>query len=283
MSIAAVIGAGSLGGAVAFKLAERDHFREVRLIDRSGGAAAGTALDIQQAGALVPFATRVTAGTDVELALGARLAIFADSAEPSEDRHRERTLATIRRLARQDPALGFICAGPGDLPVVELAVREGSTRWTQIVGSAPAALASAVRALVALDLDRSPHDVSLTLLGIPPADLVVPWSQVTMAGDAVDRRLGPNDLRRLERRIHRLWPPGPLSLASAAARVAEAIALGSSRIYCCSVTLSGEFGARERALVVPIRLGPPAGVCTAVPELLAQERLRVENALDLTA
>ena len=75
MSIVAVLGAGSIGGATAYKLAERNRFREVRLIDESAGVAEGKALDIQQAGAIEQFATRLTCSTDVRDAIGARILV----------------------------------------------------------------------------------------------------------------------------------------------------------------------------------------------------------------
>ena len=283
MSIVAVIGAGSIGSAAAYKLAEGNRFREVRLIDTSSGAAAGQALDIQQAGAIARFETRLTCGTTAASALGAQVVVLADAFGAESDHRVEQGLATLQRLAELDPTLGFVCAHPADTPVIERAVRESTVPWTQVVGSAPVALASATRTLVALELDASPTDIALTLLGVPPEHVILPWSQVTLAGDDVDGRLDPTALRRLERRLGRLWPPGPLALASAAARVSEALAFGSRRLYCCSATLSGEFGARERALIAPLRLGPAGFVRPVVPNLLAHERVRVENALERTA
>lgn len=283
MSIAAVIGAGSAGTEIACRLAERNRFHEVRLIDPSADSATGRALDIQQAGAIVPFATRVSASADPSHAIGARVAVLADHLEAADSDHMERTLTALRWLARRDSTLSFVLPSPGDLPIVELAVRDSTVAWTQIVGSAPTALASGMRALVALRLEASPDAVSLTLLGVPPTDLVVPWSRVTIAGEAIHHRLPPHDLRRLEQRLQHLWPPGSYSSASAAAQVAEAMVFGSARLYCCSVSQAGEFGALDRALIMPVRLGPPGGVRPKIPTLLATERTRVERALDRTA
>jgi len=64
LSIVAVVGAGALGGATAHTLASRSGAREIRLIDAAGDVAAGTALDIRQAGPVESFDTVVVASRD---------------------------------------------------------------------------------------------------------------------------------------------------------------------------------------------------------------------------
>ena len=56
----AIIGAGELGGSLAHVLARRDAVRSIRLIDDDDLVAEGTANDIEQAGAIEIFATRVS-------------------------------------------------------------------------------------------------------------------------------------------------------------------------------------------------------------------------------
>ena len=63
MSTVAILGAGELGGAIAHALAARGSVSRVLLIDPHGQVAAGKALDIQQAGAITGFHTRLE-GTD---------------------------------------------------------------------------------------------------------------------------------------------------------------------------------------------------------------------------
>ena len=59
MSVAAILGAGPIGGAVAHRLAELGAVREIRWIDENVAAAAGKALDIAQAGPIARFDTRL--------------------------------------------------------------------------------------------------------------------------------------------------------------------------------------------------------------------------------
>ncbi len=60
-----IIGAGPLGGELAFLLARRDAAGSVVLVDEAGGVAAGKALDIMQSAPIESFATRVSGSTDL--------------------------------------------------------------------------------------------------------------------------------------------------------------------------------------------------------------------------
>ena len=61
MATVAVVGAGDIGGACAQALAARDRIGHILVIDAAVNAAAGKALDIQQAGAICGFHTRLVA------------------------------------------------------------------------------------------------------------------------------------------------------------------------------------------------------------------------------
>ena len=56
--------------------------------------------------------------------------------------------------------------------------------------SRPEALASAIRAIVAVDRRCSPSDVGIAVLGAPPDGFVVPWSEATVGGFALERTMG---------------------------------------------------------------------------------------------
>src|SRR3989454_11139220 len=74
----AIIGAGELGGALAYVLARRSVAGEIRLIDQMGNVAAGKALDIMQAAPIDGFATRLSGSTDVSTAAGASVLVVTD-------------------------------------------------------------------------------------------------------------------------------------------------------------------------------------------------------------
>ena len=80
----AIIGAGELGGSLAHVLARRDVASAIRLIDETGGVAAGKALDIMQSAPIECFATRVSGSTELTSAAGAALLFVADRVSGGE-------------------------------------------------------------------------------------------------------------------------------------------------------------------------------------------------------
>src|SRR6185436_7348799 len=90
-------------------------------------------------------------------------------------------LKQVSGMARQSIVL---CAGASHRGLVERGVRELGFGRTRLFGSAPEALAAAVRMLVALETDGSARDVALTALGVPPRQTVVPWEDATIGGFA---------------------------------------------------------------------------------------------------
>ena len=299
MSIVAVVGADELGGSIAHKLAGRGRCAAVRLIDPAGGVAAGKALDIQQAGPVEGFHTRVTAHDDLDAAGGADVVVLAGPAEPAEragaagltgaagaadgadagggdDAH----LAALRRLRLVARHAVCVFAGVGHRGLVGRAVAELGMPRRQVLGTAPAALQSALRAIVALELRCSAADVSLAVLGAPPERLVVPWSAATARGSPLAHLLEPPRLARLRDRARLVWPPGPYALASVTARACEAVAAGAGpRALSCFTVLDGELGVRRTTAAVTVELGP-AGVARILePALTVQEQVQLETAL----
>lgn len=274
------MGADTLGGAIVHKIAARGRFREVRLIDAAEGAAAGQALDVQQAGAVERFHTQVTAHAGLDAAVGAAVIVLAGAARPAPDGGETAGLAALGRLHAVNRRAVFVCAGASHRRLVGRAVAELKIPRRQVIGSAPAALQSAIRAIAALEARCSAAEISLAVLGAPPEHLVVPWSEATARGFLLSRALDPPRLARLRERAHLVWPPGPYALASATARICEAVAAGPRlRGAACSVVLDGELGARGVPAAVTVELGP-AGVSRILePALTGQEQTRLETAL----
>ena len=278
MSFIAILGAGTLGGALAHKLAGRDRVRAVRLVDPASGVAAGKALDIQQAGPVERFDTRVTAG-EIDAVIGAAAVVVTGPADtPEEDWQGEAALALLDRVAGLTRRTPIVCAGASQGPLVANAVQQLGIDRMRIFGSAPAAFVSGLRALVALEAGVSPGEVAINLLGVPPAHPVVPWSSATIGGYPLEDTLSPPQLVRLRNRVESLWPPGPFVLASAAARVVEAMVVGGARrTFACFVGESS--GEGPGATSVGVTLGP-GGIGEIQPATLSRlEQVQLENAL----
>ena len=274
MTVVAIIGAGALGGAVAHKLAARDRVREVRLIDPEERIAQGKALDILQSSPVENFSTRVVAGGTIHAAAGASAIVIADAAVPQGEYKGEDGLGLLRRLRAIESSAPIVCAGAAQRELLARAVTELHVPPSKIVGSAPLALESALRALAGLAIDASGVQIALGVVGVPPTGAVVLWEEASAFGQPLTTHLAPHQISALNGRLAGLWPPGPYALASAAVRVAEAIVEESRRRYSCFVSLG-----RGHASAMPVELGPDGVKRIVEPVLTRQERTRMENAV----
>lgn len=275
MSFIAIIGAGATGGAIAHKVACRDRVAEIRLIDEATPIARGKALDIQQSAPLEGFRTRITAESEITAAAGAAAVIVADQAGGQGEHSGEPGLALLRRLTRIETRAPILFAGVTQRELMARAESELHVDPKRLLGSAPLALESALCALAGLLLDASGVEVSLRIVGIPPGNAVVLWEAASAFGQPLSSALPPHDIAGLAARIPGLWPPGPYALASAAARVAEAMANGSRRRFSCFVPLG-----RGVAAAMPIEVGEDGARRVLEPVLTPQERTQLENALE---
>jgi malate dehydrogenase len=280
MQSVAVVGAGPLGGAVAHTLARRDVVRRITLIDESGRVAEGKALDIAQAAPVEGFATQLAGTTDVTHAAGASVVVIADRVAGSEWQGEE-ALMLLKRLVQTSSDGVIVCAGAMARETIERGVLELKIARRRLFGSAPEALASAVRALVALAVNGSPRDVGLSALGVPPHHIVIPWEEATVGGFGLTRLLDEPSRRRLHARIPALWPPGPHALAAAATKAIESMTGRHRQLVTCFVAADTAAGVRARTAALPVRLGVSGVVEVVMPTLTPVDRTALDNAMML--
>jgi malate dehydrogenase len=273
----AIVGAGDLGGTIAHVLARRSIARVIRLIDEEARVAEGKALDIEQAAPVEGFASRVSGSRDLSHSSGAAVVVIADRVGNSEWEG-EDGLMLLKRLSGLIPSGVIVCAGSSQRQLVDRGVRELHISRQRLFGTAPEALAAGARALTALAVDASPRDVALSVLGIPPAHVVIPWEDATLAGFALTRLLDEPARRRLAGRISALWPPGPYALASAAAKTIEALAGRTRSAVSCFVAPDDSTGQRTRTAAFPVRVGTDGIEQVLVPTLSVVDRIALENA-----
>ena len=190
MSIVCIIGAGELGGATAHALARHERVRRVILIDDAAGVAAGKALDILQAGAVDGSHTQLEGSADLSRVVGAAVCVIADrSGRTSSEWQGDDGLALLNRLAPYFGNSPIVFAGSSQASLLLTAAREVHIRRERLIGAAPEALCGAVKSMVALEAQCSPTEIGLTLLGAPPRGFVVPWSEASIGGHALERVL----------------------------------------------------------------------------------------------
>ena len=279
MGFIAVVGCGALGGALAHTLAGRDRVPEVRLIDPEGQIARGKALDIAQSAPIDQFATRLTAADTWAGAAGADVIVVADDAGSGREHTSEAGLSMMRQLVTIAGTAPLVFAGAGQRELMARTSTELKVARRRLLGSAPLALESGVRALAGVLLDRSGVDLAVRILGVPPHASVVAWEAATASGFPLTSQLPPHDIAALGSKMRSLWPPGPYALASAASRVVEGLLGSSRRRFSCFVAL--ERGpVRDVVVAMPVEVGPEGVRRVLEPALTRQEQTLLENAME---
>ena len=280
MSTVAIIGAGDLGGATAQALATSDCVGRVLLVDPAAAVAAGKALDILQSGAVTGFHTCLEGTDELSRAAGCAVCVIADRAgQTPREWQGDEGLSMLARLAPSLEEAPIVFAGVEQAELIAHSWREMRTPRERLIGSSPEALVSALAAIVAVEARCSAGEVNLTVVGVPPRGFVVPWSEASIGGYALDRVLAPVQRTRIEARAARVWPPGPYALGAAAARVTEAVRLSSRRSFSVLTPFGGELGLRDRVGALPAQLASYGIAHIRVPTLSPRERVQLETAL----
>jgi malate dehydrogenase len=280
MPFIAIVGCGALGGALAHTLAGRDRIAEVRLIDPAGAMAQGKALDIQQSGPVEQFCTRLTHADVWAAVAGAEVVVIADDGPSSREHAGEAGLSVLREVVKSAGAAPLLFAGANQRDLMAKAATELRVARQRLIGSAPLALESGVRALSGVLLDTSGVDVSLRIVGVPPHAAVVAWEEGTASALPISSQLAAHQIAALNGKLRTLWPPGPYALASAATRVIEGLLGRSRRRFSCFVAL--ERGPlREAVVAMPIEVGLEGVRRVLEPKLTRQEQTLLENAIDM--
>jgi malate dehydrogenase len=274
-----IVGAGELGGALARQIAAADITPRVTLVDDAGQVAEGKALDIRQAAPIDGYSTHLIGTSDESAVVGADVVVIADRAATGVEWQGDAGVALVRRIAYLNPTGMILCAGSQHLPLVERGVREAGLDRLRVFGSAPEALRSAVVSMTALEAGCAPVDISLTVVGRPPDQTIVPWEDASIAGRRTTVVLAPPAITRLDSRLPRLWPLGPFTLASAAARVLSAAARRNHHTVCAFVAVTREQGDRGRVGMLPVQLHAKGIAAVVTPTLSTRDRVRLDTAL----
>jgi malate dehydrogenase len=274
-----VLGAGELGGEAARAVAAGGAAHRVTIVDEAGDIARGKALDIRQAGPVEGVDTAVIGCADLAAVVGAAAVILADRpGPPAGEWSGEDGLQLLARVRALNPGALVICAGASQLLLVERAVVEQGADRRRLFGSAPEALRAALVALTSLEAGCGPRDVSLAVLGRPPGGAFVPWTSAAIGGQRATDVLDPPAILRLDARLARLWPPGPITLAAAASRVVAMALTGRPGATCLFAVPERTGDHPTRGATLPAAFSP-AGVRVTIPTLSPRDQVRLDGAL----
>jgi hypothetical protein len=214
----------------------------------------------------------------VNAAAGASAIVLADPIDGGEVAG-ENGLAIVRQLVKVDGSAPLLFAGGRQRELMERSVRELHVDRRRVLGSAPAAFESAVCALTAVTIDGSAADLAIGVYGVPPRSTVIAWQAATVTGRPLSSRLAPHQMAAISARAASLWPPDAYALASAAARIAEALTNGSRRRPTCFAVLESTSAGRDIVAAVPVEIQQGGIRAIEEPALTRQERTAFENAL----
>ena len=280
MATAVILGAGDIGGALARQLAAIDLVSRIVIVDDLANVAAGKALDVAQSAPVDGYHTAMAGTSDVAAVVGAAIIIVADTAAaPSADWKDEAGLALVKRAAGLNQRAPVVCAGTAQASLIERGVNELGVSRMRLFGSAAEALRSAIVSIVALEANASPSDISLSVLGRAPQQIIVPWDEAAIAGRTATQVLSAAQLARLDARIARLWPPGPYALASAATRMIQTALLKTPRIHAALVAVTRDEGIPGRSAMMPVTLQPSGLSALVPPSLSTRDRVRFETTM----
>jgi malate dehydrogenase len=249
------------------------------LVDDLAGVASGKALDVAQSAPVDGYHTALAGSNDVAAVVGAAVVVIADRAAGSAEWQGDEALALLKRVAGLNQAAPLLCAGASQAGLIEKLVTEAGVSRARVFGSAPEALRSAVVAITALEANAAPVDVSLSVLGKPPHQVIVPWDEAAISGRSATNVLSAAQLARLDARIARLWPPGPYALAAAATHLIRSALTRSPRVHAAMVAAVRDEGAPGRAAMMPVTLNT-TGIATLVePALSTRDRVRFDTAM----
>ena len=105
------------------------------------------------------------------------------------------------------------------------------------------------------------------------------WQAATLTGRPLSSHLAPHHMAAISARVSSLWPLDAYALASAAARVAEALVDGSRRRFTCFAVLESTSAGRDVAAAVPVEIQRGGIRTIEEPALTRQEQTAFENAL----
>jgi malate dehydrogenase len=293
-----VIGAGHVGAMTALRIAERDLFDVVTLVDIVPGLAAGLALDMWHSASLRGFSTRIAGSEDIASIAGADYVVVT-AGRPRQPGMSRTDLTAVNSEIVSAVAEAIRIHAPRATVVVVTNPLEEMTHVVQritgfpperVVGMAGVLDTARFCSLLGLTGKAEPADVTAYALGSHGPEMVIPLSQVFVGSVPVRQLVAPSDLSATVERardsgaeVVGLLQTGSayFTPAESAARLVAAMATDSDEVLTACVRSAGAYGLVDTRVGLPIRLGR-GGVREIVtldldPDELAALRLAAER------
>ena len=265
-----VVGAGNVGATCAQELARRD-YADVVLVDIKDGLAAGKALDVNQAGAVLGYEPNAMGSTGYEESAGSEVVVVTAGVPRTGEMSRDDLVSTnekivgsvTREVVEHSPdAILIVVSNPLDA-MCHVAKNVSGWPKQRVFGMAGILDTARFSTFIAWETGSSAKDVSAMVLG-GHGDQMVSVVSATTVGGVPLRTLVPDE--RIAELVERTAKGGGelvtllgtsawYAPGAAAAQMVDAIMLDEKRVLPCTAYLEGEYGIDGLYMGVPVKLG----------------------------
>lgn len=266
----ALIGAGNIGGAVAYLLAVKQ-LGEVVLFDISEGIPQGKALDINQAIPVLGSSAAVVGTNNYADIEGADVCIVTAGLPRKPGMSRDDLIATNAKIMETvsenikkyaPNSFVIVVSNPLDA-MVTLCQRRTGFPSERVVGMAGVLDSARYRSFVAHELNVSPTTVSALVLGGHGDTMVPVRSNTTVGGIPVANFIPSKRLEEIENRVRNaggeivglLKTSAYFSPATAAVEMAESYLLDQKKLLPAAALVNGQYGYKGLYIGVPVIIG----------------------------
>ena len=290
-----VVGAGNVGATCAQELARGDYC-DIALVDIKEGLAAGKALDINQAGAVLGYEPGVTGSTDYDITAGSDVVVVTAGVPRTGDMSRDDLVATnekivgsvTREVMGQSPdAILIVVSNPLDA-MCHVAKNVSGWPKNRVFGMAGILDTARFSTFIAWKTGASVKDVTAMVLG-GHGDQMVSAVSATAVGGVPLRKLVPEDeIQKLVERtakgggelVKLLGTSAWYAPGAAAAQMVDSIMLDEKRVLPCTAYLEGEYGIEDLYMGVPVKLGAEGIEEIIELDLSDEEKQQLEASAD---
>jgi len=266
-----VIGAGFVGATTTQRLAERN-YADLVMVDIVEGLPQGKALDLQEAGPVLGYDSKVTGTNDYADTAGSDIVVITSGIARKPGMSRDDLVLTnmnivksvTEQVVRYSPnCILIVVTNPLDA-MTQLAWKVSEFPRQRVLGQSGVLDSARFRTFIAMELNVSVQNIDAYVLG-GHGDTMVPLPRYTTVGGVpLPELLPPDRIAALVQRtrdggaeIVNLLKTGSAFYAPSAAVVemVDAIVHDKGKILPCSVYLDGEYGIKGVFSGVPIKLG----------------------------